>query len=100
MARRGIDGTGGFNRIASLNAISVSGMASRLSKVVGSSARDAERGYLLAQPGLPLRIGGERPDERSQRRGQRIVRGHHQETHVIDDVLGRKQRAILVGGAA
>ena len=38
MARRGIDGTGGFSRNASLNAISVSGMASRLSKVVGASA--------------------------------------------------------------
>ena len=39
VARRGIDGTGGFIRIASLNAISDSGMASNLSNVVASSAR-------------------------------------------------------------
>src|SRR5207247_4716977 len=38
VGRRGIDGTGGFIRIASLNAISVSGIASRLSNVVGSPA--------------------------------------------------------------
>jgi len=38
MARRGIEGTGGFSRMASLNAMSVSCMASRLSNVVGWSA--------------------------------------------------------------
>ena len=36
-ARRGIEGTGGFSRKASLNAISDSGIASRLSNVVGWS---------------------------------------------------------------
>jgi len=38
MVRRGIEGTGGFSRIASLNAISDNGMASRLSNVVASPA--------------------------------------------------------------
>ena len=46
------------------------------------------------------RMRGERRDERSQRRGQRVVRGHHQEAHVIDDVLRRQQRAVLMGGLA
>jgi hypothetical protein len=27
------------------------------------------------------------------------VRGHHQKTHVVDDILGREQRAVLMGGA-
>ena len=28
------------------------------------------------------------------------MRGHHQETHVIDDILRGKQRAVLMGGVA
>ncbi len=28
------------------------------------------------------------------------MRCHHQETHVIDDILGRQQRAVFMGGAA
>ena len=59
-----------------------------------------KRVHLVAQLCLPLRIGGERADERCQRRGQRVMRRHHQETHVIDDVLGRQQRAVVMGGAA
>ncbi len=56
--------------------------------------------HFIAQLLLPLRMGGEFADERGQRRGQRVVRGHHQETHVVDDVLRRQQRAVLMGGLA
>ena len=28
------------------------------------------------------------------------MRGHHQEAHVVDDILRRQQRAVLVGGVA
>jgi hypothetical protein len=99
MARRGIEGTGGFSRSASLKAISVNFMASivEIRRLVGG---DAERHHFFAQLGLPLRIGGKRVDKGSQRRRQRVVRGHHQKAHMVDDILGRQQRAVLMGGAA
>ena len=100
IARRGIDGTGGFSRSASLNAISDSGIASRLSNAGGIVGLDAEAFDFVAQLLLPFRMGGKFADERGQRRGQRVVRRHHQKTHVVDDVLRRQQRAVLVGRLA
>ena len=75
-------------------------MASRLSNVDGRVGGDAEAFDFVAQLLLPLRMGGQFADERRQRRGQRVVRRHHQETHVIDDVLRREQRAVLMGRLA
>ena len=66
----------------------------------GGVGRDAQSIGLVAQAALPIRIGGQRRHERCQRGRQRVVRGHHQKTHVVDDVLRRKQGAVLVGGLA
>ena len=98
-ARRGIDGTGGFSRSASLNAISDSGISSSLSSV-GIVGPEAEAFDLLAQLLLPFRVGGELTDKGGQRRRQRVMRGHHQKTHMVDDVLGREQRAVFMGRLA
>jgi len=44
-----------------------------------------------AQPGLPLEGGGKRPATNDvSDEVQRVVRGHHQKTHVVDDVLRRR----------
>ena len=75
-------------------------MASSWSNGIGARRGEPERRDFVAQLVLPFRIGGELADERGQRRGQRVVRRHHQEAHVVDDVLGRQQRAVLVGRPA
>ncbi|MBA7667324.1 hypothetical protein ES703_75411 [subsurface metagenome] len=61
---------------------------------------DAEPLHLVAQPLLPFGVGGELADERRQRRCQCVMGRHHQEAHVVDDVLRRQQRAVLMGGLA
>src|SRR3977135_770613 len=73
---------------------------SGLAPTMWHAGRDAQRRDCVAQSGLPLRMGGKRRHKGRQRRGQRVVRGHHQKTHVVDDVLRREQRAVVVGGAA
>ena len=76
-------------------------MASRLSKLVGCVGARG-RAPLTSSRSFCCHsgCGGELADERGQRRGQRVVRRHHQETHVIDDILRRQQRAVLMGGLA
>ena len=66
----------------------------------GCRRSQTETGNFVAQLLLPLRMGGQFTYERRQRRGQRIVRRHHQETHVIDDILRREQRAVFMGRMA
>jgi len=71
---RGIDGTGGFIRIASLNAISDSGMASSLSNVVGSFGAQVQRHHPRSRSFVcHCGLAASAPDERCQRRGQRVM---------------------------
>jgi hypothetical protein len=44
------------------------------------------RKTLLAQLLLPLGMLGEIPDHRRDRRGDGVMRGHHQEVHVVDQL--------------
>ena len=48
---------------------------------------DAEAFDFRAQLLLPFRVGGKLADKGGQRRCQRVMRRHHQKTHVVDDVL-------------
>src|SRR3546814_3938417 len=60
--------------------------------------RDAQ--HLLAQPVLPFGMAREFPDQRGDRAGDRVVRRHHQEVHMIDDRLDAHIVAIVVARAA
>src|SRR5579883_3545731 len=39
-------------------------------------------------------------DEARQRRGERVMRRHHEEAHMVGDLLRREERAVLTGSAA
>src|SRR3546814_513374 len=60
--------------------------------------RDAQ--HLLAQPVLPFGMAREFPDQRGDRAGDRVVRRHHQEVHMVDDRLDRHIFAVVVARAA
>ena len=60
----------------------------------------ADPGTLVAAALLPLRVGSQVIGHGGQGRGRRVVRGHHQEDHVIDDVGVGEAVAVVVGGVA
>ena len=60
----------------------------------------AEPVGLVAAALLPLGIGGQVVGHRRRGRRRRVVRGHHQEDHVVDDVLVGELVAVLVLGLA
>ena len=95
MHMRGIEVSGGYRR-----------SASRMSQfeafepieIVVLQMSLAERARFVAHAILPLRMAREQIHHRGQRARRRVVRRHHQEDHVIDDLLVRELLALLALG--
>src|SRR6478735_9202469 len=62
---------------------------------LGQGGLRAERQRLLAAALLPLGVLAEVLQDRGGRDGGRVVRGHHQEDHVVDDVVVGEALAVL-----
>jgi hypothetical protein len=58
--------------------------------------REAESADLVAHSLLPFRFDRQLIDQRGDRRRERVMRRHHQEAHVVDDIGGGKQRPVFV----
>ena len=55
---------------------------------------------LLAAALLPVRVGGQVVGHGGECRGGRIVRGHHQKNHVVDDVGVAEGVSVIICGVA
>ena len=69
-----------------------------IARAAAGIAAPGDRGDFLAQPILPFGMLGEEPQQRGGAGGDGVVRGHHQEVHVIDHFVDRHQAAIVIFG--
>ncbi len=69
-----------------------------IARAAAGIAAPGDRGDFVAQPVLPFGMLGEQPQQRGGAGGDGVVRGHHQEVHVIDHFVDRHQAAIVIFG--